>query len=68
MKLESTGKCMQVVACRITARQMEEICLGRLSDFEIQTPRNPYLVIVYEAAADELAKRYRALQRYLDCE
>ena len=68
MKLESTGECMQVVACRITARQMEEICLGRLSDFEIQTPRNPYLVIVPEAAADELAKRYRALQRYLDCE
>ena len=63
---KKTGMRMQKVACRITARQMEEICQGRLSDLEIQTPQNPYLVIVYESAADELAKSYRVLMNYLD--
>ena len=63
---EKTGERVQLVACRITARQMDEICRGRLSDLEIQTPRNPYLVIVPETAADELAKRCRVLQKYLD--
>lgn len=65
-KQKSTGECMQLVACRITARQMKAISQGCLSDLEIQTPQNPYRVIVPADAAYELAKRCRVLQRYLD--
>ncbi len=62
----NNGERLQIVACRITARQLEEICQGRLSDLEIQTPGNPYLVIASASAPDGLTATYRTLQRYLD--